>query len=143
MTTVSAPESPLERVEIICHEAEAPYFVNNLRGQLINPNRTVKHEEIIDAELALKAIHVPGHSWGHICLLLEKERLLFTGDLIFCTPFGVRPTPKKFCDDYQQYLETISTILNYDWDFAIPSHLKPRKRPRTVIEKFIQKISKK
>ncbi|MCK5045500.1 MAG: MBL fold metallo-hydrolase [Candidatus Heimdallarchaeota archaeon] len=143
MTTISAPESPQERVEIVCHEDEAPHFANTLRGQIINPNRTVKHEEIIDAELKLKAIHVPGHSWGHICLLLEKEKLLFVGDLFMWMPFGIRPVFQKYCDDYDQYLETIGTILDYKWDYAIPSHMTAKKIPRKKVEQFIKKISKK
>ncbi len=143
MTTISAPESPLERVEIVCHEDEAPYFVNNLRAQLINPNRIVKHEEIIDEELKLKTIHVPGHSWGHICLLLEKERLIFVGDLFMFVPLGLYPTFKRFADDYNQYIETIDIILDYDWDFAIPSHMVAKKIPRKKVEKFIKKIKEK
>jgi len=143
MTTISTPESPEERVEIVCHEDEAPHFANTLRGQIINPNRTVKHDEIIDEELNLKAIHVPGHSWGHICLLLEKEKLLFLGDLLMLMPFGLRPIFEKFCDDYEQYLETVGTILNYDWDFAIPSHMKAKKIPRKKVKQLIEKMSMK
>jgi len=142
MTAVSASESPLERIEIICHEDEAPYFVNNLRAQLISPNRTVKHEEIIDEELKLKAIHVPGHSWGHICLLLEKEKLMFIGDLFMFMPFGLRSVFKRFADDYEQYLENIDIILDYDWDYAIPSHMTAKKVVRKKVEKFIKKLEK-
>ena len=143
MTTISAPESPQERVELICHEDEAPHFANTLRGQIINPNRTVKHNEIIDDELKLKAIHVPGHSWGHICLLLEKEKLLFVGDLFMWMPFGIRPILQKFCDDYAQYLETIGTILDHEWEYAISSHMTAKKIPRKKVERFIKKLNMK
>ncbi|MBK5113540.1 MAG: MBL fold metallo-hydrolase [Candidatus Heimdallarchaeota archaeon] len=140
MTTISAPEPPKERVELVCHEDEAPHFANTLRGQIINPNRTVKHNEIIDEELKLKAIHVPGHSWGHICLLLEKEKLLFLGDTIMFMPFGLREVFERFHDDYKQYKKTLKIILDYDWNFGIPSHMTAKKIPRKKIEKFIHKI---
>jgi len=143
MTTISAPESPQDRVEIVCHEDEAPHFANALRGQIITPNRTVKHDEIIDEELKLKAIHVPGHSWGHICLLLEKEKLLFLGDTIMLMPFGLREVFEKFHDDFEQYQDTLKTILDYKWDYAIPSHMKAKKIPRKKVERFIKKISDK
>ncbi|NHJ33287.1 MAG: MBL fold metallo-hydrolase [Asgard group archaeon] len=143
MTTISAPESPQERVEIVCHEDEAPHFANALRGQVINPNRTCKHEEIIDEDLNLKAIHVPGHSWGHICLLLEKEGLLFLGDTIMLMPFGLREVFKKFHDDYEQYLDTLKIILDYNWNYAIPSHMTAKKIPRKRVERFIKKLSRK
>jgi len=43
-------------------------------------------DDIIEVEGAkVKVIYSPGHSSDHICLLMEEQRLLFTGDLIIGT----------------------------------------------------------
>lgn len=34
------------------------------------------------ADISLTALHTPGHTWDHVCFLLEQERCIFTGDLV-------------------------------------------------------------
>ena len=58
-------------------------------------------------------------------------------------PFGLREVFEKYHDDFEQYQETLKTILDYEWDFAIPSHMTAKKIPRKKIEKFIEKVNKK
>jgi len=40
----------------------------------------VDGDVIEGSEFSLRAIHTPGHASNHLCFLLERERLLFTGD---------------------------------------------------------------
>ena len=37
-------------------------------------------DTIEGTEFTLQAVHTPGHASNHLCFLLERERLLFTGD---------------------------------------------------------------
>jgi glyoxylase-like metal-dependent hydrolase (beta-lactamase superfamily II) len=140
MITISAEAPPEEKIEIVFHEAEGPLFVKDQKDRIIKPNRLVKHEEIIDKELTLQAIHTPGHTYGHLCLLIKNRKLLLIGDLIMLM-FGnrLRPVFKLAHDDYKLHFETLPRILNYEWDFAIPSHMKPVKIPREKIENYIKK----
>jgi glyoxylase-like metal-dependent hydrolase (beta-lactamase superfamily II) len=39
-------------------------------------------EELRLADARLRALHTPGHTWDHVCYLLEEERAVFTGDLV-------------------------------------------------------------
>jgi len=53
--------------------------------------KTVKEGDVIKvAGLALKVIHLPGHTPGGMGLLLEgsTEKILFTGDALFCGGIG-------------------------------------------------------
>lgn len=140
MTTISAEAPPHEKIELIVHEAEAPYFVELFKEQNIKPNRLVKHEEFIDKELNLRVIHIPGHTFGHICLLLEDKKIILLGDTIMNIYGFLRPVFKKFHDDNDQYIVSLPRILNYEWEFAVPSHIKPKKIPRVKIERFISRL---
>ena len=71
-----------EAVQIISHEDEKVDFEKTIKNKAIKITKTIKHEEYIDEELGLKAIHTPGHTNGHLCLLFEKEKVLFLGDTI-------------------------------------------------------------
>jgi len=127
-------------VEIICHEDEAKYLIEDIKVQDLKPTRTIKHEEYITK--GVKAIHNPGHTFGHICILFEDEKLLLIGDTIMNTSGVLMPVFKKFHDDYKQYTKTLKVLLEYEWDYAIPSHNRPTKITREKIEKFIKKTAK-
>ena len=43
--------------------------------------------------ISLKVIHTPGHSPGSICLYSEKEKILFSGDTLFCSAIGRTDLP--------------------------------------------------
>jgi hydroxyacylglutathione hydrolase len=40
------------------------------------------------SNLELKVIHTPGHTLGHICYYLEKEKIIFTADTLFVSSCG-------------------------------------------------------
>ena len=55
---------------------------------------------------------------------------------------GLRPVFKRFHDDFSKHTQSVKVLLDYEWDVAIPSHMKPVKIPREKIEKYLEKRSK-
>ena len=65
--------------------------------QFLTDNETIKPED----NLSVEVIHTPGHSSGSISLIINNEKVLFSGDSILLP--GELPIYEKFCD-------TISSI---------------------------------
>lgn len=76
----------------------------------------VKHAEVSLKEndmvtvgnMNFKVIHIPGHSPGSICLYNEKEKVVFTGDVLFRGSIGRTDLPKG---DYQTLIDGIQSKL--------------------------------
>jgi len=51
--------------------------------------KLVKDKDVIKlSSISLKVIHTPGHTPGSISLLMEKEKISFTGDTLFSSGIG-------------------------------------------------------
>ena len=79
--------------------------------------RNVAHGEMLDVgNLKFEVRHCPGHTLGHIVLIEENERAVFTGDCLFSGTIGRTDLPGG---DYDQLIESISAnILSLDDDFT-------------------------
>jgi glyoxylase-like metal-dependent hydrolase (beta-lactamase superfamily II) len=52
-----------------------------------------EREEITFGNTALKIIHTPGHTPGHVCLFQPEGRVVFTGDTLFADSIGRTDLP--------------------------------------------------
>lgn len=68
-------------------------------------------DEIRIKQYTIKAIHTPGHTPGHMVFFIEREKLLFTGDLIFKQGYGRCDLPYSNCDELENSLEKIEQLL--------------------------------
>jgi|ERR1043166_1415230 hydroxyacylglutathione hydrolase len=68
-------------------------------------------------KLKLSVRHCPGHTRGHVVLVEESERVVFTGDCLFSGTIGRTDLPGG---DHEQLIESIRTkILSLDDDFVV------------------------
>jgi len=91
---------------------------------------------------ALEALHLPGHTSGHICLLEPERRILFAGDtlLLRISPNPLlEPTP----DDptvrrksLVEYLHTLDVLESLDLAEVWPGHGEPILDPGATIRQI-------
>ncbi|MFN8017005.1 MAG: MBL fold metallo-hydrolase [Acidimicrobiales bacterium] len=87
-------------------------------------------------EFTLRAIHTPGHASNHLCFLLERERLLFSGDHVMDGSTVVITPPDG---DMAAYLGSLQRLL--DWSPAIgaiaPAHGHLIEDPKAKLEGYL------
>jgi len=78
-------------------------------------NIIVKDNEIWNfGSSTIKIFHIPGHTLGHICFFLEKEKILFSGDTLFSLGCG-----RIFEGDHKQMLDSLNKIKKLPKDTKI------------------------
>jgi hydroxyacylglutathione hydrolase len=123
--------------EILVHKDEEPlYFAlpqqplfmgidpNQLEALGMNyadppaPTRSPEHGDILDVgDLRFSIRHCPGHTLGHIVLVEENKRAVFTGDCLFSGTIGRTDLPGG---NGPQLLDSINRqIMSLDDDFIV------------------------
>ncbi|GLV57630.1 MBL fold metallo-hydrolase [Dictyobacter sp. S3.2.2.5] len=82
----------------------------------------------------LRAIHTPGHRFDHLCFLLEKQRILFAGDLVAGSGTVVIIPPEG---DMQAYLNSLQRLQGMDLKEIVPAHGPTITDPRQLLTDYI------
>lgn len=82
----------------------------------------------------LEAIHTPGHTSNHLCLALQEENVMFSGDHVMGWSTSVISPPDGNMGDYLASLEKLTTReeVRY-W----PTHGPAIENPRPFVHAFI------
>ena len=67
-----------------------------------------ENDTLISGTFVYRVIETPGHTSGGMCLYCENERLLFSGDTLFCGSVGRSDFPTG---DQNTLLHSIQTKL--------------------------------
>jgi glyoxylase-like metal-dependent hydrolase (beta-lactamase superfamily II) len=90
--------------------------------------------EVLDlGDSRVVAVHTPGHASNCVCYLLERERLLFTGDHVL---EGVSPVILPPDGDMGAYIASLDKLMPLDFERIAPGHgaVMPRaKRMLTAL----------
>lgn len=84
----------------------------------------------------LRIFHLPGHSPGHICIYLEEEKILFSGDLIL--GWGTVLIAPPAGGDMIQYMQSLERLLELEISLILPGHGPMVDTPRQKIEQYIR-----
>ena len=94
------------------------------------PTARAHSEFVPDRELAdgerlqvgdstLRVVHTPGHAANHLCLVLEEDRLLFSGDHVLNGSTTVVDPPDG---NMVAYLDSLRRLAAEPVDFILPAH---------------------
>lgn len=97
------------------------------------PDRALRNQERLtleskgpDGEAAthtLKVLHTPGHAANHVCLVLEEDGLLFSGDHILNGSTTVIDPPDGDMNAYLESLDALSAACDgHHIEFIAPAH---------------------
>ncbi|PUE29265.1 MBL fold metallo-hydrolase [Limnohabitans sp. JirII-29] len=71
----------------------------------------------------LRVLHTPGHAANHLCLVLEEDGLLFSGDHVLNGSTTVVDPPDGHMNDYLQSLDKLLDACEQDHiEFILPAH---------------------
>ncbi len=100
------------------------------------PDRLVDDGERLRVGSAtLHVVHTPGHTAGHICLLLEEERVLFSGDNVLGVgTTAIAPPPHG---DMAQYVASLRKMQTLDAALLCPGHGPVVREPNRKIQELI------
>lgn len=88
-------------------------------------------ERLSLGEIGLTAIRTPGHASNCVCYLLERARLLFTGDHVL---EGVSPVILPPDGDMAAYLDSLEKLLAADFEHIAPGHGSVMAHGKPVVE---------
>ena len=71
----------------------------------------------------LRVLHTPGHAANHLCLVLEEDSLLFSGDHVLNGSTTVVDPPDGHMNDYMNSLDKLLAACAQDRiEFILPAH---------------------
>ena len=82
------------------------------------------YEELSPAGITVKSLFTPGHTLGGACYFLEEQKLLFSGDTLFCESIGRTDLPTGDSDLLIKSVRTRLAVLPED-TFVLPGHGEP------------------
>ncbi|MDD2713961.1 MAG: MBL fold metallo-hydrolase, partial [Simplicispira sp.] len=96
------------------------------------PDRALQNNELLalsgqapDGKIThtLQVIHTPGHAANHVCLLLQEDGLLFSGDHILNGSTTVIDPPDGNMADYLDSLNRLDALCaEHNVEFILPAH---------------------
>jgi glyoxylase-like metal-dependent hydrolase (beta-lactamase superfamily II) len=111
----------------------APQYDN--QDTAFAPDRVFQDGDVLDCgSFKLRAVHTPGHASNHLCYLLDREKLLFTGDHIMQGSTVVINPPDG---DMTAYLRSLDSLLALDIARVAPGHGHPIDAPHDEARRLI------
>jgi glyoxylase-like metal-dependent hydrolase (beta-lactamase superfamily II) len=94
------------------------------RIEPFSPGPALADGDVLPVSGGLRVVHTPGHSPGHVSLLLEDSGTLITGDAIFNFGFqrGARISPSFLCSDFAMTKQTAHRLGDLDYSLAAFTH---------------------
>jgi glyoxylase-like metal-dependent hydrolase (beta-lactamase superfamily II) len=90
--------------------------------ELFTVDKKLKNGDVLPFAGRIEVIHTPGHSKGHISLLVRQEEILIAGD-ICANMLGLDYS--TVYEDRRQAVKSILKVADYDFETAVFGHGRP------------------
>jgi glyoxylase-like metal-dependent hydrolase (beta-lactamase superfamily II) len=106
------------------------------RDGLVCDRHLADGDTIEGTEFTLRAIHTPGHASNHLCFLLERDRLLFSGDHVMD---GSTVVITPLDGDMREYLDALQRLqaLRPSLKAIAPAHGHLITDPEAKLEDYV------
>lgn len=112
-------------------------FIKRIENKIdpLNIDEKLNDNDIIPVAGGIQVVHTPGHSAGHICLLVKNEGVLIAGDI--CANFGGLAYSVVY-EDRALGVKSILKAAQLDFDKAVFGHgsLLKQGADKKLKEKF-------
>jgi len=117
--------------KVVIHELDAQHLIDPKKslceGNMPETQHPVKADVLVkDGDVIslgqeeIKVMHTPGHTKGGVCYVIEKDRVILTGDTLFCMTAG---RTDFFDGDDAQMIDSLKKLIALDGDYEIlPGH---------------------
>ncbi len=116
-------------------------IVGRPSGPHFNPDWTFRPDQTLEdgarlrvGDSTLRVLHTPGHAEHHVCLLLEEDGLLFSGDHILNGSTTVVDPPDG---DMRAYVASLERLAAEPFEFILSAHGHVISRGKTEIARLI------
>jgi glyoxylase-like metal-dependent hydrolase (beta-lactamase superfamily II) len=110
------------------------------RIEPFEPGPALQDGDVLPVSGGLRVVHTPGHSPGHVSLLVEPTATLITGDALFNFRFlrGARISPSFLCSDFAMTKRTAHRLGELEYDVAAFTHgPEIRDRARETVRRLL------
>lgn len=120
-----------EGAKVVIHESDAEHLLDPKKslceGNFPEPQHPVKADITVkDGDVIMlgneeiKVMSTPGHTNGSVCYILEKDRVIISGDTLFCMTAGRTDFPGG---SDEKMIESLKRLIALDGDYTVlPGH---------------------
>ena len=98
------------------------FFKTFFENNKINVDKVVKNGDVISKGEDMQVIATPGHTPGHMCLYIERYKLLIAGDLLCLKDGNITTCPKELNYNNDMYLQSVNKIRDLELEMIICFH---------------------
>lgn len=108
-------------------EASLEEYADHQRGEIeLIPPKRIFQETLIFEDEGVKFFHTPGHTLDSSSCFDERDGVLFVGDNV------ESPLPYLNHVNFDQYIRTLKSYLEFDWEYIIAGHDPPFTGPDLI-----------
>ncbi len=117
--------------KVVIHKNDADFLIDPKKsladGNFPEPQIPVTADITVDegdvlylGESKIEVIHTPGHTQGGVCYVLPDDRVMITGDTLFCMTAG---RADLYGGDEAMLIESLKRLIALDGDYRVlPGH---------------------